>query len=71
MISSHMLHGVAVCAFRGLRIPSALRKITEKKLRTQEQLPKSLRKIGSNPFQTAVGKELFFHLDTSCGKMRP
>ena len=30
MISSHMLHGVAVCAFRDLRIPSALRKITEK-----------------------------------------
>lgn len=36
MISSHMLHGVAVCAFRGLRIPSALRKITEKKLRTHQ-----------------------------------
>jgi hypothetical protein len=36
MISSHMLHGVAVCAFRDLRIPSALRKITEKKLRTYQ-----------------------------------
>ena len=36
MISSHMLHGVAVCAFRDLRIPSELRKITEKKLRTHQ-----------------------------------
>ena len=38
MISSHMLHGVAVCAFRDFRIHSALRKITEKKLRTHQAL---------------------------------
>ena len=38
MISSHMLHGVAVRAFRDFRIHSALRKITEKKLRTHQAL---------------------------------
>ena len=68
MIKSHM-HGFAVCAFRDLRILPVQRKNTEKKLRTQEQLPNSLRKIGSNPFQTAVGKELSFHLDTSYNKV--
>lgn len=36
MISSHMLHGVAVCAFHDFRIHSVLRKITEKKLRTYQ-----------------------------------
>lgn len=36
MISSHMLHGVAVCAFRDFKIHSVLRKITEKKLRTHQ-----------------------------------
>lgn len=48
MISSHMLHGVAVCAFRDLRIPSVSRKITEKSCELSMQVIKGELSIWKN-----------------------